>query len=223
MTLAEIWRYPVKSMHGQSLAQADLFAYGLEGDRLYAFESPEAPAGMLRLRAPDRRRLLAFKALSAPAGVKVVSPGGQAMAVDSPDLLPHLPPGLRLTQEPRPQTDVRPLALISLQTIQQLSQELGIPLDPRRFRANLLLDLDHPFQEDEWTGRNLQIGAAAKIRILERDPRCRFITFDPDQPDAEPLTPLMRLLDLRHQNRAGVYASVVEPGPISRGDTLRLA
>ena len=34
MHLAEIWRYPVKSMAGESLDEAELTTSGVEGDRI---------------------------------------------------------------------------------------------------------------------------------------------------------------------------------------------
>jgi uncharacterized protein YcbX len=40
-TLAEIWRYPVKSMQGERLEQALLADYGLLGDRVYAIRDAE--------------------------------------------------------------------------------------------------------------------------------------------------------------------------------------
>src|SRR6476661_5413029 len=34
--LASLWRYPVKSMQGEELSEAELTQYGLLGDRVYA-------------------------------------------------------------------------------------------------------------------------------------------------------------------------------------------
>jgi hypothetical protein len=108
-----------------------------------------------------------------------------------------------------------------MQTVRQLSIEVGQEIDPRRFRANLYLDFpDSPFGEDGLVGRTIRIGPAATICIRERDPRCRFITYDPDQPLLAPLFPLMRVLDRSHQGRAGVYATIQNPGPIQSGDAI---
>ncbi len=216
-------------MHGERLAAARLTRDGLEGDRLYAFESQNAPPGMLRVSGSERRELLGFRAYED----QVSTPSGETFPIDSPALLgtmrEHLrSPSLTLTRDSKPQTDVRPLSLISLQTIRQLSEELGTFLDPRRFRANLILDMaaaepGPEFPEDGLAGHALRIGAVATIRILERDPRCRFVTFDPDRPDTEePKTGLMKLLHRRHDSRAGVYAAVLTPGPIRTRDTVHL-
>ena len=227
--IASIHRYPVKSMAGNALERSCLTESGLEGDRLYAFESSRAPAGMLRLTGGERRQMLLYQPCVRSDGrVEVRAPSGEHYLVDSPSMLAyletHIPDAGKFTlvQTSTPQTDVRPLSLMSLQTVQQLSTEMGLYLDPRRFRANLYLDLPGgPFTEDSFVGRTLHIGRTAAIFIHERDPRCRFITYDPEAPlAAAPLFPLMKVLDRDHQGRAGVYATVRTPGPIQVGDDV---
>jgi uncharacterized protein YcbX len=225
--------YPVKSMAGQSIMQGELLANGLADDRLYAFESDGAPPGMLRLTGGERRAMLRYHAQLNEAGaVQVSSPEGLVFEVESQSLLSHFLeniPGatkIFLTHALDPQTDVRPLSLISMQTIRRLSEALHLKasLDPRRFRANLYLDLDEgAFAEDGIVGRAVQIGRSATIRIRDRDPRCRFITYDPGEPLLhEPLFTLMKVLDRCHEGRAGVYASIIEPGTVAVGDQILL-
>ena len=219
--IAQIWRYPVKSMHGEQLSAASLTPHGVADDRLYAFESDGAPPGMLRVTGRERRELLRYHAHVTPAGVQVLTPAGETLPVDSPALLAGLTgfTPTRLTRKPVPQTDCRPLSLISLQTVDRLSAELGAEVDPRRFRANLYLDLAAgPFAEDALVGQTLAIGPTAVIRILERDPRCRFITLDPDTTEPDPA--IMQLLHRFYGSRAGVYASVLRPGGITTGDLV---
>jgi hypothetical protein len=101
--------------------------------------------------------------------VDVVTSSGTVVAVDDPALIEMLCEGLRgenhltLVRSDRALTDCRPVSLISLQTIRQVEAELGIPLDKRRFRANVYLNLasDTGFAEDELVGRKLRIGARA--------------------------------------------------------------
>jgi uncharacterized protein YcbX len=229
--IASIVRYPVKSMAGEMLCHSALTEWGLAGDRLYAFESSGAPPGMLRLTGRERREMLRYEPALLPDGiVEVRTPTGQVFRIDSQALLEylqlHIPDvsSLLLTQAEIPQTDVRPLSLISLQTVQQLSKELGEPLDPRRFRANVHLDLtDGPFTEDSLVGRTVRIGNTAIIKILERDPRCRLITYDPETPHSSPpLFSIMKLLDRRHEGRAGVYASILASGPVRIDDPIEV-
>jgi MOSC domain-containing protein len=229
--IASIVRYPVKSMAGEILQSTFLAESGLAHDRLYAFESSGAPPGMLRLTGRERREMLRYEPVLLPDGtVDVRTPTGQLFRIDSQALLvylqSHIPDvsSLLLTQAATPQTDVRPLSLISLQTVQRLSQELGERLDLRRFRANLHLDLPAgPFTEDSLVGRSIRIGKTATIKILERDPRCRLITYDPQAPHSStPLFTLMKLLDQHHEGRAGVYASITASGPVQIGDPIQV-
>jgi uncharacterized protein len=229
--IASIVRYPVKSMAGEILLHSFLTKTGLASDRLYAFESSGAPPGMLRLTGRERREMLRYQPTLLPDGtVEVRTPTGESFRLESEALLTylqsHIPDvsSLSLTQAAIPQTDVRPLSLISLQTVQQLSEELGEPLDLRRFRANLHLDLtDGPFTEDFLVGRTVRIGNTATIKILERDPRCRLITYDPETPhSSEPLFSIMKLLDRRHEGRAGVYATTLVPGPVRIDDQVEI-
>jgi uncharacterized protein YcbX len=167
-------------------------------------------------------------ALSTSGDVEVLTPSGESYRVDSPEILSQLQwkndqeSRLKLTLAEAPQTDVRPLSLLSAQTVQALSSEFGMELNVQRFRANLLLDLhDAAFAEEHLVGRTIAIGAESRILIRERIPRCRFITYAPEAPlEEEPLFSLMRLLDRKHQGRVGIYASVLAPGWIHRGDDL---
>src|SRR2546425_11220327 len=92
----------------------------------------------------------------------VVTLSGAVVAVDDPALIEMLGEGLRgenhltLVRSDRALTDCRPVSLISLQTVRQVEAELGIPIDKRRFRANVYLSLasDCGFAEDELVGRN---------------------------------------------------------------------
>jgi uncharacterized protein YcbX len=231
VSIQSIYRYPVKSMAGELVARCDLTEFGLSGDRLYAFESSGAPSGMLRLTSRERREMLRYQPTLRPDGrVEVRVPTGERFLVDSRNMLAYLSAQLPdaneliLTHAPAPQTDVRPLSLISVQTVRQLSIEIGQEIDRRRFRANVYLDFpETPFGEDSFVGRTIRIGPTATICIRERDPRCRFITYDPAEPLLAPLFPLMKLLDRSHQGRAGVYATIQTPGPIQAGDAIRFA
>jgi uncharacterized protein YcbX len=53
-TVAEIWRYPVQSMGGETLEAADIAGNGIVGDRLYGVVDPEA--GMVVSSAQGRRK-----------------------------------------------------------------------------------------------------------------------------------------------------------------------
>ena len=115
-------------------------------------------------------------------------------------------------------TDVRPVLLMGTGSVPQLESELGMAVDGRRFRANVVLGLERGFAEDALVGRDLRIGAEARLRITERCPRCRMVTLDLDTACAEPL--LMKHLDRHHDGRVGVYATVLRPGRMQAGDEV---
>jgi MOSC domain-containing protein len=158
----------------------------------------------------------------------VVTPTGAVLAVDDPALLEMLVEGLRgqhhltLVRSDRALTDCRPVSLISLQTIRQVESEVGIPLDQRRFRANIYLDLasGDGFAEDELVGRKLRIGSSAVIMVLERDPRCKTMSLDPDTAEHNP--EVLRKVAKAHGACAGAYCAVLIEGILTKGDSIEL-
>ena len=77
------------------------------------------------------------------------------------------------------------------------------------------------FAEDTYVGRTLRIGPKVVVSVLERDPRCKMITLDPDT--VEPNAQLLRTINQAHDNKAGVYGAVLVEGTIRRGDVIELA
>ena len=160
--------------------------------------------------------------------VDVETPSGTVLAVDDPRLIDLLREGgrdglaLSLLRSERALTDCRPVSLISLQTARQLSEEMRIDVDKRRFRANVYVDLGDGagFGEDAWVGRRVRIGAKAEIAVMDRDPRCKMITLDPDTAQASP--DVIRHVAKAHDGTAGIYSAVVVEGAIRTGDAIVL-
>ena len=256
-TVASLWRYPVKSMSGETVAEAFLGFSGMFGDRCYAVRDASARKGFPYLNATAQPEMLRFRprfrfperaakppnwaeAMSISPGVNpvnpdpddllldVVTPSGAVVAVDDPALLEMLGEGLRghhrlaLVRSDRALTDCRPVSVISLQTLRQIDTELGFPIDHRRFRANIYLDLtsDGGFAEDAWVDRRLRIGPTAEVMVLERDPRCKMISLDPDTGEHHP--EILRKVARDHANFAGLYCAVLVEGMVSMGDSIHL-
>lgn len=158
----------------------------------------------------------------------VLTPGGEVAAIDDPSLLEMLREGLRdehhltLVRSDRALTDCRPVSLIGLQTVRQLEEELGGALDKRRFRANIYLDLaaGRGFSEDALVGRKLRIGPRVMAAVLERDPRCKLISLDPDTGGHDPA--VLRKVAQAHEAKAGVYCAVLVEGMVSKGDPVEV-
>jgi len=160
--------------------------------------------------------------------VEVETPSGQVLAIDDPVLLQMLRDGLderhglALLRSERAMTDCRPVSLFTLQTARQLEAELGIEIDKRRFRANIYADLGSSigFAENSLVGRQLRIGSRVVIAVLDRDPRCKMITLDPDT--AEPNPEILRTVARGHEGFAGVYGAVLVEGTIRPGDPIEV-
>jgi uncharacterized protein YcbX len=160
--------------------------------------------------------------------VDVQTPDGASFAIDDSALIHRLSDGLRerhqlrLMRSQRPLTDCRPVSLFSLQTAQQLGAEVGTALDKRRFRANIYLNLGSTqgFAEDQLVGHTVRVGDHLILAILERDPRCKMITLDPDT--AKPNPDVMKRVAQSHDGKAGIYAAVLAEGTLRPGDEVRL-
>ncbi len=165
-----------------------------------------------------------------PAGVvvDVETPKGEVLEIDDPALIRMLSEGmgseheLTLRRSERAMTDCRPISLFAVQTAQALGNELGVAVDKRRFRANIYVDLESGtgFAEDGFVGQMLRIGSKTTISILERDPRCKMITLDPDTGESTPQ--LLRTVAQGHEGKAGVYGAVLVEGTDRRGDVVEL-
>jgi uncharacterized protein YcbX len=157
--------------------------------------------------------------------VEVETPSGQRLPIRDAELIAHLESemGCRLLLRfsERSHYDCRPLSLLGNATVSALETELGVPLDARRFRANLYVEWDDekPFYEDELVGRVLQIGERCRVMLTERDPRCKIITVDPDTAETTPK--ILRHVSNAHQGATGVYGAVLLEGMVHVGDPIR--
>ncbi len=256
-TIESLWRYPVKSMGGETLTESFMGFSGFYGDRCYGFKNSAARKGFPYLNANVQQQMLLYQpkfryperaakppnlieAMTITPGVTpanaeredmildVVTPSGTVVAIDDPALIEMLGEGLRgenhltLVRSDRALTDCRPVSLISLRTVRQIEQELGRPIDKRRFRSNIYLNLtsDYGFAEDELVGRKLRLGSKAVIAILERDPRCKMISLDPDTGEHNP--EVLRKVAQAHEAFAGVYGAVLVEGVLSVGDSIEV-
>jgi hypothetical protein len=252
-----LWRYPVKSMRGEELAEAFVGFSGVYGDRLFAFRSSARPEGFPYLTGREQEEMLLYRprfrdpgkaakppnlaeaeriapgmnplfADPAALAVEVETPSGEVLGVDAPALIHMLAERMRdghsltLLRSERAMTDCRPVSLFSIQTVRQLGDEVGTALDKRRFRANIFMDLGSAagFSEDEFVGQTLRLGPKVVVSIVERDPRCKMITLDPDT--AEPNPDILRKVTRAHEGMAGIYGAVLVEGTVHQGDAIEL-
>jgi len=160
--------------------------------------------------------------------VDVETPDGQTLAIDDPALMDMLRTDidqkhqLTLMRSERALTDCRPVSIFSLQSARQLGAETGVPIDKRRFRANVYVDLTSGggFAENDFVGRSLRIGPKVVVRILERDARCVMITLDPETTERTP--EILKKVAQAHEGMAGVYGAVMVEGMLHKGDSVEV-
>ena len=160
--------------------------------------------------------------------VDVETPEGKVFVIDDPALIDCLRTGIehnheiRLIRSDRALTDCAPVSFFSLQTVRQLEQESGIPIDKRQFRANVYFDLPGlaAFAEDELVGRSLRLGSKFVAAITKRDGRCMMVTLDPETAEKSP--PVLKAVAQKHDGKAGIYAAVLAEGVIHKGDPVEL-
>jgi uncharacterized protein YcbX len=157
--------------------------------------------------------------------VDVETPEGALAAIDSAALRNSLGKAegvgeLTLLKSDRAMTDCRPVSVISVQTVAALGKEVGTEVDRRRFRANIYVDLAAAYAEDAFVGKKLRFGRKTMIAVLERDPRCKMITLDPDDGHATP--EVLQTVAKAHEGRVGVYAAVLIEGTIRVDDEIAL-
>ena len=224
-----LFRYPVKSMAAEALANCEVTWHGLVGDRRWAFvREVAARSGFPWLTLRERADLAQFR----PAFVDperpeqsplvVHTPAGAAFDVADGDLAALLhPEGARALKLGRGAFDAFPLSLVTTATLVWLEAKVGIGVDAARFRPNLLVSTDDavPFAEDGWVGRVLRIGGV-RLRVDKRDGRCAVITIDPRTGGREPA--ILRTVAAERQGCLGVYGSTVATGRLAVGDAVFL-
>ncbi len=112
------------------------------------------------------------------------------------------------------------LHLINLSTVRDLEGAVGKHLDPLRFRANVYFDGGEPWQEKQWLGRHISIGAA-RLKVFAQTVRCEATNVNPETAERDGTIP-PTLQTVFGEPCLGVYAEVVGGGPIRPGDPIEV-
>lgn len=115
------------------------------------------------------------------------------------------------------------LSFASLERLREVAGADGA-IDPRRFRMNFGVEGAGAHEEDGWVGGRVRIGGAL-VRVEGHTGRCAVTTRDPDSGvvDFRTLHHLAAYREDVESNEPlpfGVYARVLEPGPVAVGDPV---
>lgn len=234
MKIAEIRRYPVKSMLGEVLPAADVGDRGIVGDRVWAVRDPDGKFGSGKSTRRFRRMpgLFALRAYATQRAPIVELPDGRHFAADDPDGHRAVGEVLGRTVTITPEGDVPhhdegPVSLITTAALRRLAVLTGgepgsTGIDPLRFRANLLIDLPGTgFPEENWPGRLLRVGPEVVLRPVRQLTRCAMI--DMAQGRADQRNDLLKALAEHHDLAFGVFGTVEREGRVTVGDVCSWA
>lgn len=121
--------------------------------------------------------------------------------------------------------------LLTTSTLAQLQKAAPASrFDVRRFRPNIVVETSEPgFVENGWVGKKLALGEDVLLEVTIPCPRCVMPTLPqadlPHDPNILRTAVRENRLDLGDFGElpcVGVYANVLRPGRIQRGDTLRI-
>lgn len=210
MWVAEIWRYPVKSMGGERLESAELRADGIAGDRIVHVHD-------------DRGRVLTSRTKSALLGLHAtLGPRGEPLIDGRPWQDASVAADVRRAAgetavleryEGVDRFDVLPLLVATDGAIAAFEH------DGRRLRPNLVIGGVEGMGEREWEGRELRIGGVT-IGVQDLRQRCIMTTFDPDT-QAQDVT-VLHGINRRFGGKLALNCRVLAAGTICEGDDVEL-
>lgn len=210
MHVAELWRYPVKSMAGEALTSATIRRHGIVGDRtVYVLGSH----GIVTART--RPRLLGHRATVGPDGEPLVD-GRPWRAPDvARDVAAAAGPGAALVRAAGLERfDILPLLVATDGAIAALGA------DGRRLRPNIVIGGVPGLSERGWEGGRLTIGDVV-IDVEDLRQRCIMTTFDPDTLAQD--TGVLRRINAEFGGRLALNCHVAHPGTIAVGDVVTFA
>ncbi len=223
VTVAEIRRYPVKAMGGESLGDVEIDARGLAGDRAHAVVDGDGKLATGKHSTRFRRRdeVFEFASRTTEHGVEVTGRGGAWPAGDpvlDAALSEAMGDPVRLLPETStPYFDAGQVSLVGSASLDWCREHLGVDADRRRIRPNLVVATSEPFVEESWTDE-LGIGEV-RLRPVERIERCRMIDIAQEGLGPEP-GQWLKALTREREMQLGIYLDVVVPGVVRVGDVV---
>jgi len=230
-----LFRYPVKSMRGESIGAAALGWHGLAGDRRFALRRLDVDGGFPWLTATKLPDLLRFTPLRSVPGDGEAPPThvrtpeamelpllGEALAADIARRCGLAVQAMQLRQGIFDEASV---SVIGSATVREVCRLGGARDDVRRFRPNILVRSNRatPFEEDEWVGGTLVFGegdGAPAVAVTMRDLRCAMVNHDPDGAPSSP--EVLKGVARANDTHAGVYATVTQAGQLEVGQAVFL-
>ena len=245
--LAEIWQYPFKGFPGQRFASVKVISNQLlPADRRFAVSNGHpvsheklnegwlSKRHFIQLLSEPRLAGLTLTydetsdriQLSDKAGAVISTSAHEAGQVMDrlhallPDRFPLTPRLCRLFDGGYTDTQAPWISLGGTASLGDFSHVTHTSVDSRRFRLNLIIDTQTPFEEFDWAGKNVSIGDV-KLEIIEPVGRCAAINVDPITADASQ-NHLRTMRQIYGHTNLGMFARIVKGGTLAQGADMRL-
>ena len=210
MKVAEIWRYPVKTMAGERLERASVGPLGIDGDRVVHVEGDRGRV----ITSRSHPRFLCHKATLGPDGEPLVDGRPWKSPEVAAEVADIAGAGAKLVRfDGAERFDVLPLLVATDGAI------AAFGYDSRRLRPNIIIGGVDGMAEREWPGGCLRIGKAL-IGVQDLRLRCVMTSYDPDTlaQDKE----IARGIYKRFEGKLALNCFVIESGEIAIGDEVQL-
>jgi len=250
MRISALYRYPVKGLSPERLAEAELTAGRyFPGDRVFAIENgpsgfdPAAPAHQPKIKFLMLMRNESLARLRTryddAAGELVIEEGGREVARG--DLaLPQgrlaieaffrrfMPAELRgapkvlAAPDAFRFTDSRRgfVSVINRASVAAIENLVGAAVDPLRFRGNVLVEGLDPWSEFDLVGRVIAAGQV-RLRVTKRIERCVATSVDPATGLRDLQIPAALMKGCGHMDW-GVYAEILSGGILTDGAAFQV-
>ena len=209
LSIAELWRYPVKSLAGERLSVATLEPDGMRGDRLVRVRGPEGVRTSRR-----QHRLLGLRGTLGDDGQPCINghPWNSAAALA---LVKGAAGPDAWLEEHRAldRFDILPLLVATDGAVAAFGR------DVRRLRPNIVIAGVEGLAERDWPDHVLHIGEVV-IRLDSLRGRCAMTTIDPDTLEVN--AGVLRDIVRRFDNQLALNADVIRGGTLRTGDPVVL-
>lgn len=247
ITIAAIYRYPVKGLTPESLDQVALTpGEGLPQDRRFAIAHGSTqidlaaptwlPKSNFLMLARNERLARLRTRFDEATGILTVQRDGKTVATGNIEdvtgravieqffaayMGEESRGAPKLVEAPGhmfSDTPAKVVSIIGLESVRDVERVVRAPVDPRRFRANIYVEGGRAWEEFDWPGREIRIGKA-RLRVTKKIDRCAATNVDPETGQRDLNIPLALQRGFQHIE-VGVYAEVLEGETIATGDTL---
>jgi len=209
MWVAEIWRYPVKSLAGEQLEQAEVHADGIFGDRRVLVYDEQSRRLITSRTHP---RLLGLKGSLNSEGMPLINGHPWDDVEPARAVMAAVGPHARLIRwDGVERFDVLPLLVATDGALEVFGH------DPRRLRPNIVIGGVEGLGEREWPGRRARIGDAV-IEFAKLRARCVMTTYDPDTLQQNPF--VLRDIVRKFGGTLALDTAVIKGGHIAVGDSV---